>query len=99
MGPLASAGGLDKPDRFGHEPTATLARLGGLQVRVDREPEESVVLSLARTQGLSVYDASYLETGAPGGDTARNLGCSTYSRGTRGGFWTHLIPIAEYHGP
>ena len=30
-------------------------------MRVDREPEEAVVLKLARTHGLSVYDASYLE--------------------------------------
>ena len=28
---------------------------------VDREPGESMVLRLARTHGLSVYDASYLE--------------------------------------
>jgi len=38
-----------------------LRDLAGLRVRVDREPEESVVLRLARTHGLSVYDASYLE--------------------------------------
>ena len=38
-----------------------LRDLAGLRVRVDREPEESVVLKLARTHGLSVYDASYLE--------------------------------------
>ena len=35
--------------------------LATLRVRVDREPGESVVLRLARTHGLSVYDASYLE--------------------------------------
>src|SRR5215831_20180862 len=38
-----------------------LRDLAGLRVRVDREPEESVVLRLARRYGLSVYDASYLE--------------------------------------
>ena len=38
-----------------------LRDLAGLRLRVDREPEESVVLRLARTHGLSVYDASYLE--------------------------------------
>ena len=38
-----------------------LRDLTGLRVRVDQEPEESVVLRLARTHGLSVYDASYLE--------------------------------------
>jgi predicted nucleic acid-binding protein len=38
-----------------------LRDLAGLRVRTDREPEESVVLKLARTHGLSVYDASYLE--------------------------------------
>lgn len=38
-----------------------LARFGGPAVRVDREPEESMVLRLAGTHGLSVYDAPYLE--------------------------------------
>jgi predicted nucleic acid-binding protein len=38
-----------------------LRDLAGLRVLVDREPEESAVLRLARTHGLSVYDASYLE--------------------------------------
>ena len=38
-----------------------LRDLAGLRIRVDREPEESVVLRLARTHRLSVYDASYLE--------------------------------------
>jgi predicted nucleic acid-binding protein len=40
---------------------AFLRDLAGLRVRFDREPEESVVLRLARRRGLSVYDASYLE--------------------------------------
>ena len=38
-----------------------LRDLAGLRIRVDREPEENVVLRLARTHHLSVYDASYLE--------------------------------------
>jgi predicted nucleic acid-binding protein len=38
-----------------------LRSLAGLRIRVDREPEETVVLKLARTHRLSVYDASYLE--------------------------------------
>ena len=38
-----------------------LRDLAGLRVGVDREPEESVVLRLARSHGLSVYYASYLE--------------------------------------
>jgi predicted nucleic acid-binding protein len=38
-----------------------LRDLARLRVRVDREPEESVVLRLARTHSLSVFDASYLE--------------------------------------
>lgn len=32
-----------------------------MRVRVDRKPDERMVLKLARTHGLSVYDASYLE--------------------------------------
>jgi predicted nucleic acid-binding protein len=38
-----------------------LRGLAGLRIRVDRQPEEGVVLRLARTHRLSVYDASYLE--------------------------------------
>jgi predicted nucleic acid-binding protein len=38
-----------------------LRDLAGLRIRVDRQPEEGVVLRLARTHRLSVYDASYLE--------------------------------------
>ena len=40
---------------------AFLRRLGRLRVTVDRSPEETDVLTLARRHGLSVYDASYLE--------------------------------------
>lgn len=38
-----------------------LRDLAALRVRVDWEPQESVVLRLARNHHLSVYDASYLE--------------------------------------
>jgi predicted nucleic acid-binding protein len=38
-----------------------LRELARLRIRVDREPEESTVLRLARAHRLSVYDASYLE--------------------------------------
>src|SRR5437762_1318087 len=38
-----------------------LRELSRLRIRVDREPDESTVLRLARTHRLSVYDASYLE--------------------------------------
>lgn len=38
-----------------------LRELARLRLRVDREPEESNVLRLARVHRLSVYDASYLE--------------------------------------
>src|ERR1019366_1059557 len=40
---------------------AFLLHLSRLRIRVDRAPEESAVLRLARTRRLSVYDASYLE--------------------------------------
>lgn len=38
-----------------------LRDLSRLPIRLDRDPEEAVVLRLARTHRLSVYDASYLE--------------------------------------
>ena len=38
-----------------------LRNLARLPIRVDRSPDEAVVLRLARTHKLSVYDASYLE--------------------------------------
>ena len=38
-----------------------LRDLARLRIRIDREPAEDVVLRLARTHRLSVYDASYLE--------------------------------------
>ena len=41
--------------------TAFLLSLSRLRIRIDRAPDESVVLRLARTHRLSVYDAAYLE--------------------------------------
>lgn len=38
-----------------------LQLLSRLRIQVDREPADDVVLRLARTQRLTVYDASYLE--------------------------------------
>jgi predicted nucleic acid-binding protein len=43
------------------ETAAFLASLSRLQIRVDRSPDETAVLRLARTHRLSVYDAAYLE--------------------------------------
>jgi predicted nucleic acid-binding protein len=40
---------------------SSLRELARLRIRVDREPEESAVLRLARAHLLSVYAASYLE--------------------------------------
>ena len=40
---------------------AFLANLSQLRIRIDRAPDESAVLRLARTHRLSVYDAAYLE--------------------------------------
>jgi predicted nucleic acid-binding protein len=40
---------------------AFLLNLSKLRIRIDRAPDESAVLRLARTHGLSVYDAAYLE--------------------------------------
>lgn len=38
-----------------------LRLLGRLRMRIDRIPNEDQVLRLARTHGLTVYDAAYLE--------------------------------------
>jgi predicted nucleic acid-binding protein len=40
---------------------AFLLHLSRLRLRVDRAPDETAVLRLARTNRLSVYDAAYLE--------------------------------------
>lgn len=41
--------------------TAFLRRLTGLPIQLDRSPDESAILALARKHRLSVYDAAYLE--------------------------------------
>lgn len=52
----------ERRKRITESDTAVFLRdLAGLRVRFDREPEEAIVLRLARTHRLSVYDASYLE--------------------------------------
>jgi predicted nucleic acid-binding protein len=38
-----------------------LRALAQFRIRTDREPEEDGVLRMARMQGLTVYDAAYLE--------------------------------------
>jgi predicted nucleic acid-binding protein len=38
-----------------------LRALALFRIRIDRDPEHAGVLRIARTQGLSVYDAAYLE--------------------------------------
>ncbi|HEX4134721.1 MAG TPA: type II toxin-antitoxin system VapC family toxin [Bryobacteraceae bacterium] len=38
-----------------------LRMLALFRIRIDREPEDAGVLRMARAQGLSVYDAAYLE--------------------------------------
>ena len=41
--------------------TSFLKYIGELPIEVDRDPDDGVVLSLARAYRLSVYDAVYLE--------------------------------------
>lgn len=41
--------------------SAFLTHLSRLRIRVDRNPDESTILRLARSHRLSVYDAAYLE--------------------------------------
>jgi predicted nucleic acid-binding protein len=38
-----------------------LRALAQFRIRIDREPEQASVLRMARAQGLTVYDAAYLE--------------------------------------
>ncbi len=40
---------------------AFLRAMARLPIEIDRDPEEAVVLGLARRHGLTVYDAAYLE--------------------------------------
>lgn len=41
--------------------TAFLRSMRGLKLSIDRTPEETDVIVLARRHGLTVYDSSYLE--------------------------------------
>jgi predicted nucleic acid-binding protein len=56
---------------------AFLADLEALSLRIDRAPESDVVLALARTHRLTIYDAAYLELagriGAPLATLDRHL--------------------------
>ena len=47
--------------RPGQDTDFFLRALAHFRIRIDREPEQAVVLRMARAQGLSVYDAAYLE--------------------------------------
>jgi predicted nucleic acid-binding protein len=38
-----------------------LSLLGGLPIRMDHEPDETALMTLARTHQLTAYDAAYLE--------------------------------------
>lgn len=52
----------ERRKRIAESDTVSFLRaLARLPIRVDRSPDEAVVLRLARTHKLSVYDASYLE--------------------------------------
>lgn len=42
-------------------PTRALTEMGALEVQLDRSADSTSTLRLARTHGLSVYDARYLE--------------------------------------
>jgi predicted nucleic acid-binding protein len=45
----------------GRDTDLFLRALAQFRIRIDREPEQADVLRMARAQGLSVYDAAYLE--------------------------------------
>jgi predicted nucleic acid-binding protein len=52
----------ERRKRIAEADTAIFLRgLARLPICMDRSPDEATVLRLARTHGLSVYDASYLE--------------------------------------
>ena len=46
------------------ESTAFLDRLAHMPIQVDSDPDEALLLNLARRHGLSAYDAAYLELAA-----------------------------------
>jgi predicted nucleic acid-binding protein len=52
----------ERRNRLSESQTARFLRyVGELPIEVDRDPDDSFVLGLARTHRLSVYDAVYLE--------------------------------------
>ena len=52
----------ERRDRLSEAQTARFLNLvGQLPIEMDRDPDEALVLGLARTHRLSVYDAVYLE--------------------------------------
>lgn len=65
--------------------TAFLRDLGRLPIRVDASPGERLVIALARTHGLTVYDAAYLELAvrldAPVASMDRALNAAARSEG------------------
>lgn len=78
------------------EPAGTaefLTDLARLSIEVDRTPASDVVLALARSHRLTVYDASYLELasrlGAPLATLDRALAAAAHSAG---------VPVLGEHG-
>lgn len=52
----------ERRNRLSEAQTARFLKyIGELPIQVDRDPDDILVLSLARTHRLSVYDAAYLE--------------------------------------
>ena len=52
----------ERRERISPEKSAgALALLRGLPIDLDREPDEGMILFLARQHGLTFYDASYLD--------------------------------------
>ena len=52
----------ERRNRLSEAQTARFLKyIGELPIEVDRDPDDNLVLSLARTHRLSVYDAVYLE--------------------------------------
>lgn len=52
----------ERRGRIGSEQTArALTLLGGLPVQLDRTPDSTILMALARKHRLTAYDAAYLE--------------------------------------
>jgi predicted nucleic acid-binding protein len=58
-----------------HQSTLFLSNLAVLPFEIDQQPNEAIVLGLARQHALTVYDASYLELAL-----RRNLSLATLDR-------------------